>query len=103
MEQDFLRERLAGHGLDVLVPDSSDRAVVHRVIYDELCRGVVTDRSRQAFREIIARLVAAGADGVVLGCTEIELLVDQTDSAVPALPTTRLHVEAAVAAALEEA
>ncbi|GAA2488636.1 aspartate/glutamate racemase family protein [Terrabacter carboxydivorans] len=103
MEQDFLRDRLAGHGLTVLVPDPADRAVVHRVIYDELCRGVVTEQSRQAFREIIARLVAAGAEGVVLGCTEIELLVDQTDSAVPVLPTTRLHVEAAVAAALEGA
>ncbi|MBC9822647.1 aspartate/glutamate racemase family protein [Terrabacter sp. MAHUQ-38] len=100
MEQSFLRERLAGHGLTVLVPDAEDRALVHRVIYEELCLGVVTDESRQAYREVIGRLVAAGAEGVILGCTEIELLVDQTDAAVPVFPTTRLHVEAAVDAAL---
>ncbi|KRF39238.1 aspartate/glutamate racemase family protein [Terrabacter sp. Soil810] len=100
MEEGFLRERLAGHGLTVLVPDADDRALVHRVIYDELCLGVVTEESRQAYREVIARLVAAGAEGVVLGCTEIELLVDQSDSHVPVFPTTRLHVEAAVTAAL---
>ena len=100
MAQGFLRERLAGHGLTVLVPDADDRALVHRVIYDELCLGVVTEESRQAYREVIARLVAAGAEGVVLGCTEIELLVDQSDSDVPVFPTTRLHVEAAVTAAL---
>ena len=100
MEEGFLRERLAVHGLTVLVPDADDRALVHRVIYDELCLGVVTEESRQAYREVIARLVAAGAEGVVLGCTEIELLVDQSDSDVPVFPTTRLHVEAAVTAAL---
>ena len=103
MEQGFLRERLAGHGLTVLVPDADDRALVHRVIYDELCLGVVTEESRQAYREVIARLVAAGAEGVVLGCTEIELLVDVSDAAVPLFPTIRLHVEAAVAAAFEQA
>jgi aspartate racemase len=101
MEQGFLRERLAGHGLTVLVPDAADRAVVHRVIYDELCQGIVSDDSRRAYREVIGRLVAAGAEGIILGCTEIELLVDQTDSAVPVFPSTRLHVEAAITAALE--
>ena len=100
MEQPFLRERLAGHGLTVLVPEAPDRAVVHRVIYEELCVGVVSDESRRAYREIIGRLVAAGAEGIILGCTEIELLVDQTDSPVPVFPTTRLHVEAAVSTAL---
>ena len=102
MEQTFLRERLAGHGLTVLVPDADDRALVHRVIYEELCIGIVTEASRQAYREVIGRLVAAGAEGVILGCTEIELLVDQTDAAVPVFPTTRLHVEAAVEAALRD-
>jgi len=102
MEQDFLRERLAGHGLNVLVPDGGDRAVVHRIIYEELCLGVVTEESRQAYRDVIARLVAAGAVGVILGCTEIELLVDQSDADVPVFPTTRLHVEAAVDAALAD-
>ena len=100
MEQGFLRERLAGHGLTVLVPDADDRAVVHRIIYEELCLGVVTGESRQAYREVIARLDAAGAEGVILGCTEIELLVDQSDADVQVFPTTRLHVEAAVDAAL---
>jgi aspartate racemase len=100
MEEDFYRDRLAGHGLRVLVPDAGDRAEVHRIIYEELCLGVVRDQSRDTFRQIIERLVAAGAEGVVLGCTEIELLVGPADSAVPVFPTTRLHVEAAVAASL---
>ncbi|SEQ69868.1 aspartate racemase [Microlunatus flavus] len=100
MEQDFYRDRLAAHGSEVLVPSATDRALVHRVIYDELCLGVVREESRQAYREVIARLVAEGAQGVVLGCTEIELLVGPDDSPVPTFATTRLHVEAAVEAAL---
>jgi aspartate racemase len=100
MEQDFYRDRLAGHGLQVLVPDAEDRAEVHRVIYEELCLGVVTERSRQAYREVIGRLVEAGAEGIILGCTEIELLVGSGDSPVPVFPTTRLHVAAAVDASL---
>ena len=101
MEQAFYRDRLAGHGLQVLVPDAADRAEVHRIIYEELCLGVVREESRQVYREVIGRLVAAGATGVVLGCTEIELLVGAEDSPVPVFPTTRLHVEAAVTAALD--
>ena len=100
MEQDFYRDRLAGHGLRVLIPPAEDRAQVHRIIYDELCLGVVREDSRQVYREIIARLVQSGAEGVVLGCTEIELLISAVDSPVPVFPTTRLHVEAAVEAAL---
>ena len=100
MEQDFYRDRLGDHGLRVLVPDAADRAEVHRVIYEELCRGVVREESREAYRHVIGRLVAAGAEGVVLGCTEIELLVGAADSSVPVFPTTRLHVEAAVDASL---
>ena len=99
MEQPFLRERLATHGLTVLVPAEDDRALVHRVIYDELCVGVVRDESRAAYREVIGRLVAAGAEGIILGCTEIELLIGADDSPVPVFPTTRLHVEAALTAA----
>ena len=102
MEQDFYRDRLAGHGLRVLVPEADDRAEVHRVIYEELCLGVVREESREAYRQVIGRLVEAGAQGVVLGCTEIELLVGQDDSPVPVFPTTRLHVEAAVTAALAD-
>jgi len=100
MEQDFYRGRLAGHGLHVVVPEAADRAVVHQTIYEELCLGVVRETSRQAYRRVIERLVAAGAQGVILGCTEIELLIGSADSPVPVYPTTRLHVEAAVTAAL---
>jgi len=102
MEQSFYRDRLAGHGLRVLVPTVDDRALVHRVIYDELCVGVVRDDSRDAYREVIERLVKEGAQGIVLGCTEIELLIGQDDSPVPIFPTTRLHVEAAVELALKD-
>ncbi len=96
MEQPFYRERLAGHGLSVLVPPAPDRREVHRVIYQELCRGRFTEPSRELFRAVIERLVQAGAQGVVLGCTEIELLVGSGDSSVPLFPTTALHVAAAV-------
>ncbi|THA52916.1 aspartate/glutamate racemase family protein [Streptomyces sp. A1136] len=100
MEQDFYRDRLEAGGLHVLVPDAPARALVHRVIYEELCRGVVREESRTAYRDVIAELVAAGAEGIVLGCTEIELLIGERDSPVPVFPTARVHAEAAVRAAL---
>ena len=101
MEQDFYRGRLAErHGLDVLVPGADDRRIVHDVIYGELVRGVVRRESRDAYRAVIARLVAAGAEAIILGCTEIMLLVDQGDSAVPLFDTTALHAQAAVEQAL---
>ncbi len=100
MEQDFYRDRLASHGLTVLVPEAEDRAVVHRVIYDELVLGLVSEPSRAAYRSVMAALVARGAEGIVLGCTEIELLVGTADATVPVFPTTRLHVVAAVEQAL---
>ncbi len=99
MEQAFYSGRLEGHGLRVLVPDAADRAEVHRVIYEELCQGRVLDSSRDAVSAVIGRLADAGAQGVILGCTELELLIGQADSPVPAFPTTRLHVEAAITAA----
>ncbi|NJQ05976.1 aspartate/glutamate racemase family protein [Streptomyces lonarensis] len=102
MEQDFYRRRLQALGLTVLVPGADDRALVHRVIYEELCLGVVRDSSRESYRRVIGELAAAGAEGVVLGCTEIELLVGAGDSPVPVFPTTRLHAEAAVRAALSD-
>lgn len=102
-EQDFYSGRLARHGLDVLVPRAADRELVHRVIYDELVVGRVRDESRQAYRDVMKRLVADGADGIILGCTEIELLVGTDDSPVPVFPTTRLHAESAVAYALGRA
>jgi len=100
MEQEFYRDRLASHGLEVLVPEVDDRTIIHRVIYDELCLGVVRDESREEYRRIMAGLVERGAEGIVLGCTEIELLVGPEDASVPTFPTTRLHVEAAVRNAL---
>jgi aspartate racemase len=100
MEQPFLREHLAGRGLEVLVPSADDRTTVHDVIFDELCVGIVREESRRAYRQVIHALVEAGAQGVVLGCTEIELLVGADDSPVPVFPTTRLHVTAAVERAL---
>lgn len=101
MEQDFYKGRLAElHGLEVLVPEAEDRAVVHRIIYDELVQGRVEARSRQAYREVIARLVARGAEAVILGCTEIMLLVGSEDSAVPLFDTTGIHAEAMVERAL---
>ncbi|MFJ5891136.1 aspartate/glutamate racemase family protein [Streptomyces californicus] len=100
MEQDFYRGRLEDRGLDVRVPDAAGRALVHEVIYGELCLGEVREESRSAYREIIRSLVADGAEGVILGCTEIELLIGAEDSPVPVFPTARLHALAAVDAAL---
>src|SRR4051794_30114840 len=100
MEQPFYADRLASHGLTVSVPDAAARAEIHRVIYEELCRGIVSDTSRKQYQRIIDELVADGAEGVILGCTEIGLLIDQADSPVPVLATTMLHVTAAIDAAL---
>jgi aspartate racemase len=100
MSQDFYTGRLASHGLDVLVPGEADHAEVHRVIYEELVMGVVRDESRDAYAAVIDRLVDRGAEGVILGCTEIELLIGQADSPVPVFPTTRLHAELAADHAL---
>lgn len=96
MEQAFYRDRLAGHGLEVVVPSEEDREVVHRVIYEELCLGIVRDDSRAAYVGVIDRLAANGCDAVILGCTEIELLIGPDDSPLPVLATTRLHVDAAL-------
>jgi len=100
MEKDFYRERLEQRGLTVLVPEPEDRDTVHRIIYDELVLGVVSDASRAAYRDVMRRLVDRGADGIVLGCTEITLLVGPDDATVPLLDTTELHALAAVERAL---
>jgi aspartate racemase len=103
MEHDFYIDRFRErHGIDVLVPDLEDRRLVHRVIYEELCHGIIDPASRRGYSAVIDRLVDGGAEGIVLGCTEVELLIGQDDSAVPVFPTTRLHVEAAIDAALGE-
>jgi aspartate racemase len=101
MSQDFYRARLESHGLTVLVPGADDQALVHRVIYDELCLGVVHEESRRAYFDVVARLVAQGAEGIILGCTEIEMLIGPDDLDVPSFPTTTIHVAAAVDAALD--
>lgn len=100
MEQAFVRDRLATHGIEALVPPGEDRELVHEVIYGELVHGVVREASRAAYVDVVDRLVADGAEGVVLGCTEIELLVRPQDVDVPVFATTRLHALAAVDFAL---
>lgn len=102
MEQDFYVGRLRdAHGLEVLVPDERDRAIVHDVIYDELCKGVVRDASRQQYRRVMNELADRGAQGILLGCTEIDLLVGAEDAPVPVFDTTRLHARRAVGLALD--
>lgn len=101
MSQPFYADRLRGHGLEVTVPGAEDQQTVHRIIYEELCLGTFLDSSRQAYLEVIDRLVADGCQGIVLGCTEIELLLPmETYAGVPLFPTTRLHCEAAIEAAI---
>jgi len=96
MEQDFYVGRLRDKGLDVIVPDAPQRADVHRIIYDELCRDIVLDESRDTYRQVISSLVEQGAQAVILGCTEITLLVDGQDSTVALYDTTRIHADAGV-------
>ena len=102
MSEPFYAERLQRSGLEVLVPEAADREVLDRAVFDELCQGVLSPTTRTALRGVLARLVDAGAQAVVLGCTELELLLEADDCAVPLLPSARLHVEAAVAAALTD-
>ena len=101
MEQDFYRSRLEEkHHLTMLIPGEQQRELVHRVIYEELCLGVIKAESRRQYAQVIQDLVQNGAQGIVLGCTEIEMLVKSEDSPVPLFPTTRIHAEAAVEYAL---
>jgi aspartate racemase len=101
MEQAFYKERLRErHGLDVVVPEPADRDIVHRIIYEELCLGRIVDASRGEYRRIIAQLVEQGAQAVILGCTEISLLVAQQDAAVPLFDTTAIHARKAAEWAL---
>jgi aspartate racemase len=96
MEEPFYRERLQSAGLHVLIPDAADRDTIHRIIYDELCLGTIRDASRSAYRRIIAKLQENGAEAVILGCTEIGLLIGLDDVAIPTFDTTALHARAAV-------
>jgi aspartate racemase len=101
MEDDFYRGRLVDkHSLAVIVPDDAQRGIVHQIIYDELCLGVIQPASRQRYVEIMDGLVSQGAEAIILGCTEIGLLVQSEDCRVPVFDTTRIHAEAAVELAL---
>lgn len=101
MEEDFYKSRLTQrYGLEVMIPDAGEREIVHRVIYDELVKGVIRQESKARYLEIIERWVGEGAEGVILGCTEIGLLVQDGDCRAPLFDTTRIHAEAAVAYAL---
>ncbi len=104
MEETFYRHRLEERfGLHVVVPEESDRNLVHRVIYDELCQGKILEESRKEYRKILHRLAASGAEGIILGCTEISLLVRPEDSPVPLFDTTEIHARRAAELALESA
>ena len=100
MEKSFYRDRLAAHGLMALVPDV-DHTNLNGIIYDELCKGIVRDESRRVYQDAIARLAARGAQAVILGCTEICMLIDDSTSPLPTYDTTDLHARALVAAALD--
>lgn len=102
MEDDFYKGRLSDkHGLEVIVPTDNEQDLIHRVIYDELCLGEIRRTSKEAYRGVMKSLVGNGAQGIILGCTEIGLLIGVEDSSVPVFDTTRIHAEAAVEYALE--
>ena len=103
MKEDFYKGRLEErYGIAVVVPDETDRQIIHDIIYSELCLGEIKETSRQSYLSIIKKLEAAGAEGVILGCTEIPLLVKQADVDIPVFDTTRIHAEAAVEFALKD-
>jgi aspartate racemase len=100
MSRDFFSDRIASHGLEVVVPDERHHETVNRIVYDELVHGKVLDSSRRTVVSLLDELWDAGAQGVILGCTELELLVKQADAEIPVFPCTTLHVEAALDRAL---
>ena len=104
MEDDFYVGRLRdGHGIDAMVPDAEGRGIVHAIIFDELCRGIVNDVSRERLRGLITKAQQDGADSVILGCTELGMILSQEDCTIPVFDTTRLHADAAVEFALTRA
>ena len=100
MEEDFYTNRLATHGVQAVIPELAERMTVHNIIYDELCQGVVSPRSKQRFLEVVAAARGRGADGVIFGCTEIGLLLSADDFDIPTFDTTALHAQAALEFAL---
>lgn len=101
MTQDFYKQRLIDAGLQVIIPNDNERAEVHRIIYDELCQGKLLDSSRDYYTQVITELAEQGCEGVILGCTEIGLLIKQKDSPIPVFDTTAIHAAAAVAFLLD--
>ncbi|EIC84068.1 aspartate/glutamate racemase family protein [Serratia sp. M24T3] len=102
MEQTFYRGRLEAQGIEVLTPNEADREIIHRIIYEELCLGKILDGSREEYRRIIQSLEQQGAQGIILGCTEITLLIGQQDASVPVFDTTAIHAHAAAAFSLNQ-
>ncbi len=102
MEDGFYQQGLEKHGIETIVPDEKDRQIVHSIIFDELCLGIFKESSREKLKEIIKKLKANGAEGVILGCTELPLIIKQEDSELPLFDTTRIHSEAAVDFALNK-
>ncbi|CND97397.1 putative aspartate/glutamate racemase [Yersinia kristensenii] len=102
MEQDFYRGRLTQkHNIEVITPESEDREIINRIIYEELCLGIISETSRQEYRRIIGHLEALGAQGIIFGCTEITLLVNAQDATVPVFDTTEIHAKAAAQYAIK--
>lgn len=102
MEQDFYKDKLLAGGIEVLIPDEEDREIINHIIYDELCQGNILPTSQKEYLRIIDGLSALGAQGVILGCTEIGLLIKQKDTPLPVFDTTIIHAKAAVEAALSD-
>ncbi|MNH65416.1 putative amino-acid racemase [compost metagenome] len=102
MEQDFYKARLQDHGIDVIIPNEADRKIVHRIIYEELCLGVINPDSRQKYETIVETLIADGAEGIILGCTEICMLIGELKFSVPLFDTTAIHAKEAVSFSLNE-
>lgn len=102
MEQEFYTGRLRDAGLDPVLPGEDDRALIQRTIYDELCKGVVTDESRETFEGIATRLAEAGADSLILGCTEVGMLLNDGNVSVPVFDTTHIHCDRALDLALQD-
>lgn len=100
MEQDFYKARLRDHGIDVIIPNEEDRKIVHSIIYEELCLGVINPDSQQKYIAIVERLIAEGAQGIILGCTEICMLIGELKFSVPLFDTTTIHAKEAVSFAL---
>jgi aspartate racemase len=102
MELDFIKDKLIDQGLEVMIPDEEDRNFIHQTIFDELCKGMLVAETKKRYLAIIDKLVARGTEGVILGCTEIPLLVQQGDVTMPVFDTTLLHSQAAVAFSLAD-